>query len=106
MGESIVSRQIPSRGKINLFNNLLLEQGWSNGRIHSPVHQVIMREKEARYTLGLFSFYRGITKVPEELVDDEHPLLYKPFSTEKLHEFYATKEGQQADDLLKAYCGV
>ncbi|CAI9089985.1 OLC1v1024645C1 [Oldenlandia corymbosa var. corymbosa] len=80
--------------------------GWSNGRIYAPVHQVIMREKEARYTLGTFSFHKGTIQIPKELVDDEHPLLYKPFNVEGLLEYYGTEEGQQAPDLLKAYCGV
>ncbi|CAI9089984.1 OLC1v1024644C1 [Oldenlandia corymbosa var. corymbosa] len=80
--------------------------GWSNGRIHAPVHQVKMRGEEERFTLSTFSFHKGLIQVPEELVDDEHPLLYKPFSPIKLLEFFGTKEGRQAEDLLNAYCGV
>jgi sulfur transfer protein SufE len=39
-----------------------------------------MSGSEARYSAGLFSFFRAgyKTKTPEDLIDEDHPLLYKP----------------------------
>ncbi|KAL3528820.1 hypothetical protein ACH5RR_008142 [Cinchona calisaya] len=84
---------------------------WTNGRIESPEHRVILPEGiEERYSLGLFSFVRdSIVRVPEELVDDEHPLQYKPFDHLKLLQFFSTKDGKVkivSKYDLKAYCGV
>ncbi|KAB1214323.1 putative 2-oxoglutarate-dependent dioxygenase AOP1.2 [Morella rubra] len=56
-------------------------QAWSNDRIQACIHRVMLSEEQTvRYSLGLFAFNDGIIQVPEELVDDEHPLLYKPFN--------------------------
>ncbi|TKY53411.1 2-oxoglutarate-dependent dioxygenase AOP1.2 [Spatholobus suberectus] len=72
---------------------------WSNDRIKSPNHKVLMNGNETRYSLGLFAFYRGILKVPEELIDEEHPLQYKPFDHLALLNFTYSAN-------MKAYCGV
>ncbi|GLT54213.1 hypothetical protein SLA2020_274310 [Shorea laevis] len=79
---------------------------WSNDRIVSPSHRVIMSGNETRYSLGLFSFSNGIVQVPEELVDDEHPLQYKPFDHTGLLHFFRTDEGYKSKCPIKAYCGV
>ncbi|ESW17548.1 hypothetical protein PHAVU_007G248400 [Phaseolus vulgaris] len=72
---------------------------WSNDRIQSPNHKVVMKNGEdTRYSLGLFAFYKGIMKVPEELIDEEHPVHYKPFDHLGLLNFYSAN--------MKAYCGV
>ncbi|KAF8389030.1 hypothetical protein HHK36_025715 [Tetracentron sinense] len=78
----------------------------SNGRLHCPQHRVMLSEKEARYSIGLFSFGKDIIQTPEELVDEEHPLLFKPFNNIGLLRFYTTEEGQKAESTVKAYCGV
>ncbi|CAL0299488.1 unnamed protein product [Lupinus luteus] len=72
---------------------------WSNDRIKSPIHKVVMNGNETRYSLGLFAFYKGILEVPEELIDDEHPLQYKPFDHLALLNFTYSAH-------IKAYCGV
>ncbi|KAJ1382117.1 Oxoglutarate/iron-dependent dioxygenase [Sesbania bispinosa] len=72
---------------------------WSNDRIKAPNHKVLMNGNETRYSLGLFAFYRGILKVPEELIDEEHPLQYKPFDHLALLNFAYSAN-------IKAYCGV
>ncbi|KAK4719229.1 hypothetical protein R3W88_017567 [Solanum pinnatisectum] len=81
---------------------------WTNGRMHAPYHRVMMRGNKARYSVGLFSVPKGgyTIKAPGELVDEEHPLLYKPFD---LHEFLAftyTEEGMRCESALKTYCGL
>lgn len=66
-----------------------------------------MKFKETRYSLGLFSFIKGIIQVPEELIDEEeHPLKYKPFDHVGMLHFFATAEGRYHQRTLKAYCGL
>ncbi|KAK7294135.1 hypothetical protein RJT34_17018 [Clitoria ternatea] len=81
---------------------------WSNGRLYSPFHRVMMSGNEARYSLGLFSVPKGgsIVKAPGELVDEEHPLLFKPFDHVEFLKYYYTKEGHADQFALRTYCGV
>ncbi|XP_034696544.1 probable 2-oxoglutarate-dependent dioxygenase AOP1 [Vitis riparia] len=79
---------------------------WSNGRIHPPKHRVIMRANEERYSLALFAFKNGMIKVPEELVDDKHPLQFKPFDHVGFIRFFHTEEGRKSNSAIKAYCGI
>ncbi|XP_008228619.1 PREDICTED: probable 2-oxoglutarate-dependent dioxygenase AOP1 [Prunus mume] len=81
---------------------------WTNGRLHSPYHRVMMSGNEARYSTGLFSIPKEgyIIKAPEEVVDEEHPLLFKPFDHVQFLGFYYSEAGQRAHSALKTYCGV
>ncbi|CAI0422549.1 unnamed protein product [Linum tenue] len=81
---------------------------WLNGRLHSAFHRVMMSGNEARYSLGLFSIPRAgyIIKAPEEVVDEEHPLVFKPFDHVEFLKFYYSEAGQRAPSALHAYCGV
>ncbi|CAL5439922.1 unnamed protein product [Camellia sinensis] len=81
---------------------------WTNGRLYSAHHQVMMRGNEARYSAGLFSIPKAgyIVKAPEELVDEDHPLLFKPFDHVEFLGFYYTEAGQRSPSALKAFCGV
>ncbi|CBI36202.3 probable 2-oxoglutarate-dependent dioxygenase AOP1 [Vitis vinifera] len=81
---------------------------WTNGRLHSPYHRVMMTGNESRYSTGLFSIPKAgyVIKAPEELVDEEHPLLFKPFDHLEFLQFYYTEAGQRAESALKTYCGV
>ncbi|XP_065869173.1 2-oxoglutarate-dependent dioxygenase AOP3-like [Euphorbia lathyris] len=74
---------------------------WSNDRIKSPRHKVVVNGKVDRYSMGLFTFNNGIIKVPEELVDEKHPLMYKPFDHTKLLHFFA-----QTRTSIQAYCAI
>ncbi|CAI0422551.1 unnamed protein product [Linum tenue] len=68
----------------------------------------MMSGNEARYSLGLFSIPRAgyIIKAPEEVVDEEHPLVFKPFDHVEFLKFYYSEAGQRAPSALHAYCGV
>ncbi|XVF25064.1 hypothetical protein REPUB_Repub13aG0181400 [Reevesia pubescens] len=81
---------------------------WLNGRLHSPYHRVMMSGEKARYSAGLFSIPKGgyIIKAPDELVDEAHPLLFKPFDHVEFLGFYYTEAGQKSESALKEYCGV
>ncbi|XP_059302262.1 probable 2-oxoglutarate-dependent dioxygenase AOP1 [Lycium ferocissimum] len=71
-----------------------------NGRLHSPYHQVIMGNREVYTKEGY------IIKVPEELVDEDHPLLDKPFDAVKYHEFCVLAKSQGVALTLENLCGV
>lgn len=86
------------------FNYL---QAYTNGRLHAPNHKVLMSEKGERYTLGLFSdFKKGcILEAPEELVDEEHPKLFKPFEVSGFNTFHR-ENGHKYASSIQAYCGI
>ncbi|KAK6124908.1 hypothetical protein DH2020_041352 [Rehmannia glutinosa] len=81
---------------------------WTNGRMHSAHHRVTMAGDEARYSFGLFSIPKSayIIKAPKEMVDEEHPLLFKPYDHLKLMEFYYIGAGRSSPNTLKTYCGA
>ncbi|XP_018725573.2 2-oxoglutarate-dependent dioxygenase AOP2 [Eucalyptus grandis] len=77
--------------------------GWSNGRLYSPCHRVMMSGHEARYCIGFFSNGQGTMQCPDELVDDQHPLLFKPFDVAGLFRIYKTKEGESGASAMDTY---
>ncbi|KAL3721051.1 hypothetical protein ACJRO7_005813 [Eucalyptus globulus] len=80
---------------------------WSNGRIHSPLHQVVMKEKKSpRYSLGLFTFHSGIIEIPQELADPENPLKFKAFDHYGLLRYFCQDGVPQDVCTAQAYCGV
>ncbi|KAK4374747.1 hypothetical protein RND71_005424 [Anisodus tanguticus] len=85
-------------------------RGWSNDRLLAPIHKVIMdiNGSETRYTIGLFTFLKDdkIIEVAEELVDEEHPLKFKPFVHLDLIKYFDSERGRRSQNLLKDFCGV
>ncbi|XP_017978540.1 PREDICTED: 2-oxoglutarate-dependent dioxygenase AOP3 [Theobroma cacao] len=79
---------------------------WSNDRIPPCYHQVTMKEKETRYSIGMFSFISGIIHILEELVDETHPLKYKSFDHFQFLHFDRSDEGKKSKCSIKAFCGV
>ncbi|KAI9120553.1 hypothetical protein K1719_007586 [Acacia pycnantha] len=81
---------------------------WSNGRVHSCEHRVVMKKPERpRHCMGMFSFIGKTMEVPEELVDDHNPLLYKPFDNyEYLRLWNISNINDPAEVRLANYCGV
>ncbi|XP_065869242.1 probable 2-oxoglutarate-dependent dioxygenase AOP1.2 [Euphorbia lathyris] len=81
---------------------------WTNGRLYSPYHRVMMKGKEVRYSVGLFSIPKEgyMIKAPEEVIDEEYPLLFKPYDHVKFLGFYYTEAGQRAQSALTTYCGL
>ncbi|XP_015166126.1 probable 2-oxoglutarate-dependent dioxygenase AOP1.2 [Solanum tuberosum] len=82
---------------------------WTNGRLHSPLHRVTMAGENDRFSIQLFADPKTdcTIKAPKELVDEEHPLLFKPYDMLGYFEFFGTEAGREAGpNVLKAYCGV
>ncbi|XP_039118782.1 probable 2-oxoglutarate-dependent dioxygenase AOP1 [Dioscorea cayenensis subsp. rotundata] len=56
---------------------------WSNGRIHAPLHKVMMKGKKDRLSFGMFVGPKGdkVVEVFDEFVDEEEgrPAIFKPF---------------------------
>ncbi|XVF56500.1 hypothetical protein PTKIN_Ptkin06aG0126200 [Pterospermum kingtungense] len=67
---------------------------------------VIMTGNTTRYCFRLFTIPRGgyQVKVPEELMNEENPLLFKPFDYEEFMVFHTTPG--VVDPSLKAYCSA
>ncbi|KAG6395531.1 hypothetical protein SASPL_146176 [Salvia splendens] len=83
---------------------------WTNGQLHAPIHRVVVSGDEARYSIGLFSIPKEgyMIKTPEELVNEDHPLLYNPFDYYKFLDFiYTNADASRASpDPLIEYCGA
>ncbi|OMP00178.1 Oxoglutarate/iron-dependent dioxygenase [Corchorus olitorius] len=80
-----------------------------NGRLNPTYHRVMMTGDRARYSVGLFSVPKVGYKIkaPEELVDEAHPLLYKPFEhAEFLRFHYSRRDEEDSRSSLKVYCGA
>ncbi|XP_038693679.1 probable 2-oxoglutarate-dependent dioxygenase AOP1 [Tripterygium wilfordii] len=79
---------------------------WSNDRILHCYHKVMLRTKEARYSLGLFAAINGTIQVPEELQDEEHPLKYKSFEHFDYFRRVLSEKNMTPKCFLKEYYGV
>ncbi|XP_027368008.1 probable 2-oxoglutarate-dependent dioxygenase AOP1 [Abrus precatorius] len=80
---------------------------WSNERIRSCEHRIILSESNVtRYSLGLLSYSNTMVQTSEDLIDEEHPLRYKPFNHYEYIGFVSTEEGAKCKNRIKAYCGV
>ncbi|KAK1434089.1 hypothetical protein QVD17_11007 [Tagetes erecta] len=80
----------------------------SNGRLHAPFHRVVMNAKKTRLSVGLFSLPKvgTIVKPPKEMVDNEHPLLFKPFDYGEFMDYFCMAGVKEDVYGLKTYCGL
>lgn len=69
---------------------------------------MVTNGKKERYSLGFFSFSGETIRTPEELIDEAHPLLFKPFENIDLLRLYSLddvrKYSQKFND--EAMCGA
>ncbi|KAF3627751.1 putative 50S ribosomal protein L6, chloroplastic-like [Capsicum annuum] len=79
----------------------------TNGRLPSPFHRVIVGNKE-RYSIVYSADAKEgyIIKVAEELVDEDHPLRYKPFDPLKYFLYCMTEVHIDPTTTLESFCGV
>ncbi|KAJ4844908.1 hypothetical protein Tsubulata_002642 [Turnera subulata] len=80
---------------------------WSNGRLRNVKHRV--QCKEATIRISIASFLLGpkeeAVEAPEELVDSQHPRLYKPFTYEDYRKLRLSTKLQDGEalSLLRAH---
>lgn len=84
----------------------IMAQVWSNGRIPACEHRVLVKSKKERYSMGLLSYVNKIMEPEEGLVDEEHPLRYKPLDHYGYLRFFITEEALKSDSRINAYCGI
>lgn len=83
-------------------------RAWTNGGVYSPLHRIVVGGDATRYSAILFSIPKdeAVIQAPPELVDEEHPSLFKPFDYGGYVHFCVSEEGMKAKCQLDAYCGV
>ncbi|CAN6584517.1 unnamed protein product [Malus baccata var. baccata] len=82
-------------------------QVWSNDRIKSCMHRVILKENKVRYSFGQFFWNKGVIYVPNELTDKDHPMQYKPIDLVEYFQYYYENLSTVGFDFsVKEYCGV
>eukprot|EP00268_Persea_americana_P009919 TRINITY_DN1397_c0_g1_i7.p1 TRINITY_DN1397_c0_g1~~TRINITY_DN1397_c0_g1_i7.p1 ORF type:complete len:319 (+),score=39.49 TRINITY_DN1397_c0_g1_i7:204-1160(+) len=83
-------------------------KAWSNGRLHPVRHRVVMSGVKERFSCGLFSIPNEemTIEVPPELVDKDHPLLFKPFKYMDYVSFAHSENGMNTENALETYAGV
>ncbi|KAI3669339.1 hypothetical protein L6452_40572 [Arctium lappa] len=83
-----------------------LLRAWSNGRLRTVPHRVMMNGQENRYSIGLFTFKKGIIEIPEELVDEEHPSRFKPFNHLEFVDHMSKSPLYIDERAIKLFCGA
>ncbi|KAJ8637693.1 hypothetical protein MRB53_011960 [Persea americana] len=83
-------------------------KAWSNGRLHPVRHRVVMSGVKERFSCGLFSIPNEemTIEVPPELVDKDHPLLFRPFKYMDYVSFAHSENGMNTENALEIYAGV
>lgn len=72
------------------------------------MHRILVGGKVTRYSAILFSIPHDevVIQAPPELVDADHPSLFKPYDYGSYVRFCFTEEGQKANPQLDAFCGL
>lgn len=81
---------------------------WSNGRIEPPWHRVVTADDKTRYSTLFVVIPRDgyVVQAPDELVDDEHPLQFRPYDYVEYLKFSFSGAAANYGFALKEYCGV
>lgn len=72
------------------------------------MHRILVGGKETRYSSILLSIPKDDTVIqaPPELIDGDHPPLFKPYDYESYIKYCFTEEGQKANHQLDEFCGL
>lgn len=79
-----------------------------NGRLSSPYHRVVMMGKKTRYSTALFSVPKTgvIVDSPQELIDEEHPRIFKPYQYDDFLQFFHSEAGRRAQSPFHAFAAL
>ncbi|XP_065880205.1 probable 2-oxoglutarate-dependent dioxygenase AOP1 [Euphorbia lathyris] len=100
---------LPTHPNSFIFNVGDPLMAWSNGRLHSMKHRVSMKGDKERHSIAAFLFpVKGaIIKPEEELIDDNHPPMFKEFVHSEYLKFCNTKDPTvDSDQLVYKYAGI
>ncbi|XP_050135666.1 deoxypodophyllotoxin synthase-like [Malus sylvestris] len=82
-------------------------QVWSNDKIQACKHRVTISKDTQRFVLALFLFKSGKCQTPQELIDEEHPVRYKPIDQS---EYFAAVMNNAINGgisyTVKDHCGI
>ncbi|KAK8319396.1 hypothetical protein V6Z11_A13G238900 [Gossypium hirsutum] len=85
-------------------------KAWSNGRLKAVNHRVMMSGDKDRFSIAAFAIpVEGtIIKAPKELIDEQHPQLYKDFDFMDFFLFAFSDPGKQidSDEQLQAFASL
>ncbi|KAK5773295.1 hypothetical protein PVK06_049601 [Gossypium arboreum] len=85
-------------------------KAWSNGRLKAVNHRVMMSGDKDRFSIAAFAIpVEGtIIKAPKELIDEQHPQLYKDFDFMDFFLFAFSDPGKQIDsgEQLQAFASL
>ncbi|KAJ4958573.1 hypothetical protein NE237_025684 [Protea cynaroides] len=81
-------------------------EAWSNRKVRALEHRVVMRGDKARYSCALFMVPKDeeMIEVAKEFVDDDHPLLFRPFNFAAFVKYY--NSNATSKNALQVYAGV
>lgn len=102
-GDWIVATPSPDSFIVMAGNSF---RAWTNGNVHAPFHRILVGGEVTRYSSILFSVpsENDLVEAPKELVDENHPPHFIPFSYNEFCRFCASDKGAKADDMLEAFC--
>jgi isopenicillin N synthase-like dioxygenase len=81
----------------------------TNGRVKACLHRVRTPGNRERYSVMIGTIPTkgsSMVRAIDELVDQEHPLMYNPCDPYEYCMFRYSEEGLKHKDTLKAFCGV
>ncbi|KAE8730490.1 Detected protein of confused Function [Hibiscus syriacus] len=97
-GEFVPVDPLPGSLLVNLGD---MANVWSNGRLHTVRHRVQCKEATIRVSIATFLLgpKEATVEPPPELVDSDHPRLYKSFTYEEYRELRLSTKLQAGEAL-------